>query len=93
MSIQGYQAGDRKLLQAENAQCAPKVTAGLTYDMQVWYKSSAPVSLTMFRHTAQGWSYWGNVEQVPAATGWTLAQAPTPVIPEGTDQVIFGLSL
>ncbi|MEC5198426.1 hypothetical protein RCH21_000634 [Arthrobacter sp. PL16] len=93
LSIQGYQAGDRKLLQAENAQCAPKVTAGLTYDMQVWYKSSAPVSLTMFRHTAQGWSYWGNVEQVPAATGWTLAQAPTPVIPEGTDQVIFGLSL
>lgn len=57
LTIQGYQSGDRKLLQSETAQCAPKVTPGASYDMQIWYKSSAPVALTMFRHTAQGWSY------------------------------------
>ncbi|KNC18758.1 hypothetical protein AC792_10350 [Arthrobacter sp. RIT-PI-e] len=93
VALQGRQAGDRKLLQAETAECAPRVQAGTTYDMEVWYTSTAPVTLTMFRHTAAGWSYWGDVERVPAANGWTAARATTPVIPEGTDQIIFGLSL
>ncbi|MFJ6003880.1 galactose oxidase-like domain-containing protein [Arthrobacter sp. NPDC092385] len=93
VTTKAYVQGDRKLLQTETAQCAPKVTAGGTYDMEIWYKSSTPVTLTMFRHTAQGWSYWGDVKQVPAAAGWTAATAVTPAIPAGTDQIIFGLSL
>lgn len=93
VTIEGYAQGDRKLLQAENVDCAPAVTTGQTYDMQIWYKSSVKVMLTMFRHTAQGWSYWGDVESQPAAADWSLAEAATPVIPEGTDQIVFGLSL
>ena len=93
VAISGYTQGDRKLLQTESAACAPTVTPGQTYEMQVWYKSTAKVMLTMFRHTAQGWSYWGDVKAQVAATDWTLAAADTPVIPDGTDQIVFGLSL
>lgn len=93
VTVTGYSQGDRKLLQTESVDCAPKVTAGQTYEMGIWYKSTAQVSLTTFRHTAQGWSYWGDVERQAPAAGWTLAAAATPVIPEGTDQIAFGLSL
>lgn len=93
LTTAGYERGDRKLLQTETAACAPKVTAGATYDMEIWYKSTVPVTLTMFRHTQEGWAYWGDVKQVPAAGEWTAAQSITPVIPAGTDQIIFGLSM
>lgn len=93
VTLQGYSAGDRKLLQAESTQCAPAVLAGHSYAMKIWYKSTAPVSLTMFRHSSQGWSYWGDVQQQAPAGDWSLAAASTPVIPEGTDLISFGLSL
>lgn len=93
LSVADYKQGDRKLLQTENADCAPAVTPGQTYEMQIWYKSTARVTLTMFRHTAQGWSHWGDVQSQAPAAGWALAAAETPVIPEGTDQIVFGLSL
>lgn len=93
VTIQGYTAGDRKLLQEESTQCAPAVVPGKGYTMGIWYKSTAPVSLTLFRHSAQGWSYWGDVQQQAPAAGWTLATAATPAIPDGTDYLSFGLSL
>jgi len=93
VTVQNYTQGDRKLLQTESAGCAPLVTPGQVYDVQVWYKSTARVSLTMFRHTAQGWSYWGDIKSQAPAADWTLAQADSPVIPDGTDQIVFGLSL
>jgi hypothetical protein len=46
-----------------------------------------------FRHTAQRWNYCGDLKQEAAASDWTLAEATSPVIPEGTNQVTFGLSL
>ena len=93
VTLQGHTAGDRKLVQEENAQCAPAVVPGRGYTIQVWYKSTAPVSLTLFRHSAQGWSYWGDIQQQAPAAGWTLATAATPTIPDGTDFISFGLSL
>lgn len=93
LTTSGYTSGDRKLLQTETAACAPNVVGGETYDMEIWYTSTVPVTLTMFRHTPQGWSYWGDVKQMPAAADWSAAQAVTPTIPADTDQVIFGLSL
>lgn len=93
VTIDRYAQGDRKLVQTESPGCAPVVTSGQTYEMGIWYQSTAPVSLTIFRHTAQGWSYWGDVEQQAPAASWTLAAATSPVIPEGTDQISFGLSL
>ena len=89
VTLQGHTAGDRKLVQEESAQCAPAVVPGRSYTIQVWYKSTAPVSLTLFRHSAQGWSYWGDIQQQAPAAGWTLATAPTPTIPDGTDFISF----
>jgi hypothetical protein len=59
ITIANYVSGDRKLMMAENTACAPAVTAGNTYDLSVWYKStSANNSLTVFRHSSAGWAYW-----------------------------------
>jgi len=93
VSVAGYASGDRKLLQTESASCAPAVTAGLTYELGLWYTSTVPVSLTLFRHSAAGWSYWGDLGAQPASSGWKQAMAKTPVVPAGTDGLVFGLSL
>lgn len=94
VTISNYVSGDRKLMMAESAACAPDVTPGKTYDMSVWYKStSTKNSLTVFRHSAAGWTYWTDLKSLPAANVWTEATATTPVIPAGTDQITFGISL
>lgn len=93
LTVAGHESGDRKLLQSETLDCAPSVVPGATYDAGVWYRSTAPVSFTLFRHTEAGWSYWGDLGSVPASDGWTKADMRTPSVPEGTDQVSFGLSL
>lgn len=93
VTISGYASGDRKALQSETTTCAPAVTPGQVYNLGVWYQSSAPVSITTFRHTASGWTYWGDLGGAAATTTWAEAKAATPVIPAGTDQISFGLSL
>lgn len=93
VKIAGHTAGDRKLLPSESTACAPAVAEGQTYEIGVWYSSTAPVNLTMFRHSAAGWSYWGDLGTKPAAATWQQAKATTPAIPAGTDRIVFGLSL
>lgn len=94
VTVGNYVSGDRKLLPSENAACAPTVTPGNTYDLSVWYKStSAKNSLTVFRHSAAGWTYWTDLKGLPATAAWTEATATTPVVPAGTDQVTFGISV
>lgn len=93
VEIAGYVNGDRKLLQTETPQCAPTVTPGTSYTASVWYTSTAPVQMTLFRHTAEGWSYWGQLGGLDASATWTQATATTPAIPAGTDRVSFGISL
>lgn len=93
VTIAEYTGGDRKLMQTESDECAPVVTPGQTYELGVWYSSTTPVHLTTFRHSAAGWSYWGDLAVVPASAEWSEASAVTPPIPEGTDRIVFGLSL
>lgn len=94
LQISNYQSGDRKLMIQENTTCAPAVTPGQTYDLSVWYKSTAAKnSLTVFRHSAAGWTYWTDLKALPAAAAWTQAKGTTPAIPAGTDQISFGISL
>ncbi|WP_240719962.1 galactose oxidase early set domain-containing protein [Pseudarthrobacter sp. NamB4] len=80
-------------MQTENAGCAPSVTPGQVYNLGVWYQSTVPVSITTFRHTSAGWSYWGDLGTVSPTTEWQEAKATTPAVPEGTDQIAFGLSI
>lgn len=93
LEITGHTDGDRKLMPTETEACAPIVAPGARYDLSIWYTSTSPVSLTLFRHTAAGWSYWGDLGTQPAAADWHEATGTTPPIPEGTDRVTFGLSL
>lgn len=94
VTIDGYVDGDRKLMISESAECAPAVTPGGRYDLQVWYRSStAANALTVFRHSAAGWTYWTDLKTLPAMPEWTLAEGLTPEVPEGTDSISFGISL
>lgn len=93
ITIASYVSGDRKLVPAERAGCAPDVIVGEAYDLSIDYKSSAPVSMSVYRQTAAGWSYWRELVFVPARTTWGKAIARTPLIPEGTARLSFGLSI
>lgn len=94
LTIANYVSGDRKLMMTENDACAPAVTPGERYDIGMWYKSTSDRnSLTVFRHSAAGWTYWTELGGQPRAAAWTEVNATTPVVPEGTDQIAFGLSL
>ncbi|GLI25900.1 hypothetical protein ARHIZOSPH14_01420 [Agromyces rhizosphaerae] len=93
IDLAGHEAGDRKLLQAETDACAPAVEPGNAYDLEVAYRSDVATGITLFRRTAEGWTYWGDLGQAPASADWTTATATTPIVPEGTDRIVFGLSL
>ena len=86
--------GDRKTLQLESTACAPAVVAGHQYDASLWYRATTSnLAMTLFRHTAAGWSYWTDLRTLTATPAWTNATVRTPVIPAGTDQVSFGVSV
>jgi hypothetical protein len=94
VSITNYTSGDRKLIPTENGTCAPAVVPGEAYDLSVWYKStSARNSLTVFRHSGAGWTYWTELKALPPTAAWTLASGRTPPVPSGTDQISFGISI
>lgn len=87
-------SGDAKAIQAETPGCAPIVEPGRWYDVGLDYRSTSPATtLTVFRHTADGWSYWTDVATLPATTGWAHRVARLPEIPAGTDRISFGAAL
>ncbi len=94
LTISNYISGDRKLMMAEDATCAPAVTPGEKYQLSLWYKATSNKnSMTVFRHSVAGWTYWTDLQNLPAAADWTQATATTPAVPAGTDQISFGVSL
>ncbi|GMA30424.1 galactose oxidase-like domain-containing protein [Litorihabitans aurantiacus] len=93
VTIAEHQGGDRKLLTSETDACAPVVTPGQTYDLSAWYTATVPVSLTVFRQTADGWTYWGDLGRHAASAEWRTAAGTTPAVPAGTLRLAFGLSL
>jgi hypothetical protein len=93
LTMSGHAEGDRKLLQTETPACAPAVEAGRSYTLGVWYLASATVQLTVFRHSASGWSYWGDFGAFAPTGEWAEVAATTPPLPVGTDRLVFGLSL
>jgi hypothetical protein len=94
LTVSAHASGDRKLMMSADDPCAPTVTPGERYDLSVWYTSTtASASLTLFRHSDAGWTYWTDLERLPAAGAWTEATAITPPIPDGTDRIMWGVSL
>ena len=87
-------SGDAKLITSEVAGCSPTVTPGTTYRLWFSYRStSARSSVTLFRHTAEGWTYWTDVQQLPAIDTWTRVSVATPPVPDGTDRLSWGVSV
>lgn len=87
-------SGDLKLIPSASAGCAPVVSPGTGYTASVDYTSTSDAtSLTVFQHTADGWSYWQELASLPATTGWSTASAIVPPIPAGVDRISFGVSI
>ncbi|MBB5117423.1 galactose oxidase-like domain-containing protein [Streptomyces eurocidicus] len=88
-------SGDRKALMLEDTSCAPSVTPSHQYDLSLWYKSTTPdVSVTVFRHDVKnGWQYWTDLKTLPVSGGYARAEVRTPVVPPGTDQITWGVSV
>ena len=87
-------SGDAKLLTSEAAGCSPTVTPGSTYRLWFSYRStSARSAVTLFRHSAEGWTYWTDLQQLPAMDSWTRVSVVTPTVPDGTDRVSWGVSI
>ena len=95
LSVSTISSGDRKMMMAENAGCAPTVTPGHQYDLGVWYTSTSPDAvITAFRHdVTAGWQYWTDLNNLSATTSWTQASVRTPQIPPDTDQITWGVTL
>ncbi len=94
VTVINYASGDRKLMMTENASCAPAVIAGASYQLSAWYKSTGDKnSLTVFRHSVAGWTYWTELASLPATAIWAQANGNTPIVPAGTDQISFGISI
>jgi len=87
-------AGNAKLVQAMDlGLCAPPVAPGSAYTAGVWYQSSRPTQIDVYRRTSLGgWSYWTTSSFFPASTAWRQASWTTPVVPTGTTALSFGLT-
>lgn len=94
-TVSGYQSGDAKVLPTlDLGQCSPTVTAGQTYTLGEWYKSTAVTQFAVYYRTANGqWNYWTSSPWFAAASAWTQATWTTPAVPAGATAVSFGLNI
>jgi hypothetical protein len=94
LRISSYTNGDRKLLTAFSNACSPAVTAGHTYTVTAWYKSTAAGALFAFTRPAgsSGYSWWAQ-KAVPASSSWTQVSWTTAPVPSGIANLSVGLGL
>ena len=87
-------AGNAKLVQGMDlGLCAPPASAGRAYTAGVWYESSRPAQIDVYRRTSLGgWSYWTTSSFFPASASWRQASWTTPAVPAGTTALSFGLT-
>lgn len=75
--------------------CAPTVTPGTTYELSVWYRSSAADNaVAVFHRNAStgDWEYWKTISGFGAAADYTEAKALVTAEP-GYDAISFGLGM
>jgi Domain of unknown function (DUF1929) len=95
LSVSSYTSGEALAMITENQACAPAVTAGHQYSLDVHYMSSSPNAvIEVYRHDAKtGWQFWMDLKNLPAAGTYQDASVRTPTIPAGTNQISFGVAL
>src|SRR5438132_8054935 len=93
LTISSLTNGDRKLLTSFSGGCSPAVSAGHSYTVTVWYKSSANPVIFAFSNNSSSSNYWGQSTKLASAGSWTQASWTTPVVPDGVSSVSVGLGL
>ena len=95
LTMANYVDGDAKLATAlDLGECAPTVTAGKTYALSEWYKSTVPTQFDVYYRTSLGtWTYWTSSPWFVASATYAQANFVTPAIPAGATAVSFGLNL
>jgi hypothetical protein len=95
VTVTGYADGDAVLLPTfDLGACTPAVIAGDSYNLSIWYESTAITQFALYTRTAGGfWSYWTSGPWLAPASTWTQATFTTPAVPAGAVGVSFGLAL
>jgi peptidoglycan/xylan/chitin deacetylase (PgdA/CDA1 family) len=90
-----WTSGDAKLLPTlDLGRCAPSATAGRSYTIGEWYKSSKPTQFDLYYRTSLGsWVYWISGPRRRPATDWTNDTWTTPALPAGATALSFGLTV
>ncbi|MDX6743533.1 galactose oxidase early set domain-containing protein [Actinocorallia sp. A-T 12471] len=75
--------------------CAVKVKPGRQYDLELRYKSTSDSpEIVLFRKNGAGkWSRWETLPPFSASKSFRSATVRTPVVPEDTEEIRFGLAL
>lgn len=95
VTVSNYASGDAKLVpRLDLGECAPTVTAGETWTLSEWYKSSVVTQFAVYYRTANGsWNYWTSSPWFAASSSWARATWQTPAIPAGATALSFGLNI
>ncbi|MEG9250209.1 polysaccharide deacetylase family protein [Arthrobacter sp. Soc17.1.1.1] len=93
--VGGYVDGDAKLIPSlDLGGCSPAATAGRTYNLGAWYKSTAPTQFTLYYRSGAGsWRYWTSSPWFAASATYQKASWTTPPLPAGANGLSFGLNL
>jgi peptidoglycan/xylan/chitin deacetylase (PgdA/CDA1 family) len=95
LDVTNYTSGDSKLVRQDDLGfCTPSVIPGHRYKITAWYKSNAPVWFAAFKRDGLGAvGFWQTSSSFAASSTWAQATWTTPVIPDGTTGLNFGLAL
>ena len=95
ITMTGYTDGDAKLLPTfDTGGCSPGATAGHTYQLGAWYKSTGVTQFEVYYRTAAGaFVYLTSSPYFAAATAWTQAVWTTPALPADATGISFGLNI
>jgi peptidoglycan/xylan/chitin deacetylase (PgdA/CDA1 family) len=87
-------SGDAKLmLETDLGACSPQVTAGRSYTIGTWYKSTIPTQFDVYyRNRIGNWTYWRSSTRFGASSDWARASWRTPAVPAGATAISYGLA-
>jgi hypothetical protein len=93
--MRNYANGDAKWLPSlDLGGCSPAGTAGHTYNLGMWYKSTVPTQFAVYYRSGIGaWTYWTSSPWFAAATTFQKASWTTPALPQGASGISFGLNI
>ncbi|KSU76843.1 Polysaccharide deacetylase [Pseudarthrobacter enclensis] len=93
--MRNYSNGDAKWLPSlDLGGCSPAGTPGHTYNLGMWYKSTAATQFALYYRTGIGsWTYWTSSPWFAAASTFQKASWTTPALPQGASGISFGLNI